>query len=232
VTGDPIARFLQEMNSRATALGLANTHFTNVHGDDTPDHYSTARDLLRLTVEAMKQPDFARIVAVKTTTRQTIDGKHQFPMRNTNELLFQRDGVHGVKTGTTDACGQCLVTAQWTPTGRVVAVVLGAQDRFVDTTILLDWTNSAYRWVQLGPGSTLPGLQATLNRWGVAVRSQQTVVLQAWEAPSLQYRLYLDRAQGNADMPRGEIVFSTAAREVLRLPVYPAAGSATPVPKP
>lgn len=218
--GDPIARFVQEMNDRAAKLGLANTHFINPHGDDAPGQYSSARDLMRIADEAMKRPDFARIAATKTATRQTIDAAHVFQMRNTNELLFLREGVHGVKTGTTDGCGQCLVTAQWGPGGRLLAVVLGSADRVADTTILLDWTNASYRWFTLGEGGDLPGLNAALARWGVAFRERRVVVVQAWEAPSLRYRLLLNRDLGSPDQPRGEVAFVTGTREVLRLPVY------------
>jgi len=142
--GDPIARFMDEMNARALQIGATNSHFINPHGDDTPGQYSTARDLLRIADEALKRPDFARVVATPTITVKTVDGTRSFALRNTNELLFSRPGIHGVKTGTTPECGYCLVAAQWRASGRVIAVVLGATDHVTDTTILLDWVNAAY----------------------------------------------------------------------------------------
>lgn len=228
--GDPIARFMQEMNDRVAKMGLQNTHFINPHGDDAPGQYSSARDLLRIADEALKRPDFARIVATKTATRQTVDGQHVFTMRNTNDLLFVREGVHGVKTGTTDGCGECLVTAQWGPGGRIISVVLGATDRNADTTILLDWTNASYRWLTLGQGGDLAGLNAALARWGVAFHDRRAIVLQTWEAPSLRYRLLLERGIGNPGEPRGEVVFLTTTREALRLPVYAVERTNSPAP--
>jgi D-alanyl-D-alanine carboxypeptidase (penicillin-binding protein 5/6) len=142
--GDPIARFMDEMNARAIQIGATNSHFVNPHGDDAPGQYSTARDLLRIADEALKRPDFARVVATPTITVKTVDGARSFALRNTNELLFSRPGIHGVKTGTTPECGYCLVAAQWRASGRVIAVVLGAADRVADATILLDWVNAAY----------------------------------------------------------------------------------------
>ncbi|HEY8597290.1 MAG TPA: D-alanyl-D-alanine carboxypeptidase [Thermomicrobiales bacterium] len=220
--GDPVARFMQEMNDRVAKMGLQNTHFINPHGDDAPGHYSSARDLLRIADEALKRPDFARIVETKTATRQTVDGQHVFALKNTNDLLFARAGIHGVKTGTTEGCGQCLVAAQWGPGGRIISVVLGATDRSADTTILLDWTNASYRWFTLGQGGDLAGLNAALARWGVTFHDRRVIVLQAWEAPSLRYRLLLERGLGKPGEPRGEVVFLTTTREVLRLPVYAA----------
>ena len=228
--GDPSARFMQEMNDRVAKMGLQNTHFINSHGDDVPGQYSSARDLLRIADEALKRPDFARIAATKTATRQTADGQHVFPLKNTNDLLFARDGVHGVKTGTTDGCGQCLITAQWGPGGRIISVVLGATDRNADTTILLDWTNASYRWFTLGQGGDLAGVNAALARWGVTFHDRRALVLQAWEAPSLRYRLLLERGLGNAGEQRGEVVFMTTTREVLRLPIYAAERMEKPAP--
>jgi len=142
--GDPIARFMAELNARAIGIGATNSHFVNPHGDDAPGQYSTARDLLRIADEALKRPDFARVVATPTITVKTVDGTRSFALRNTNELLFSRPGIHGVKTGTTPECGYCLVAAQWRASGRIIAVVLGATDRVADATILLDWVNAAY----------------------------------------------------------------------------------------
>jgi hypothetical protein len=64
-----------------------------------------------------------------------------------------------------------------------------------------------------------------LDRWGVEFHGNQVVVLQSWEAPSLRYRLLLGAGAGK-DGERGQVVFSTATRQVLSLPVY-----AKPAPK-
>jgi len=229
-SGDPIARFMGEMNARAALLGLANSHFVNPHGDDAPGQYSSARDLLRLADEALKRPDFARVVATPAITVRTADGARSFALRNTNELLFTRPGIHGVKTGTTPECGECLVAAQWGPGGRIIAVVLGAADRVADTASLLDWTNASYRWLTLGQGSDLAGLNAALARWNVGFRDKRAVVLQTWEAPTVRYYLLLDGTSGARDEPRGQVVFIAGVREVLRLPVYALAPIGSPAP--
>ena len=215
--GDPLARFVQEMNARVARLGLPNTHFVNPDGGDAPGQLSSARDLLRIADEAMKRPEFVKIVATQTATRQTVDGSRVYELSNSNQLLFQRPGVHGVKTGTTDACGQCLVTAQWGVGGRIMAVVLGSTDRYADTALLLDWVNAAYQWVPVGQGNDLPGLAAALNRWQVGFRESKLLVLQAWEVPSLRYQLLLEPGNGDA---RGRVVFMAGMREVASLPVY------------
>lgn len=216
--GDPLARFMQEMNARAARLGLTNTHFVNPDGNDAEGHFSSARDLLKLASTDLKNPVFARIVGTQQATRTSVDASKTFALTNTNGLLGQRPGVHGVKTGTTDNAGQCLVTAQWTAHGRIITVVLGSTDRYADTVALLDYANAAYRWVALGQGAELPGLGPGLGRWGVAFRERRIIVLPAWEAMTLRYRLLLGPGDGAA--ARGKVVFLTGTREVLTLPVY------------
>ncbi len=217
-TGDPLARFMQEMNARVAKLKLPNTHFVNPDGGDAPGQYSSARDLLQIANAALQRPEFATIVATKTATRQTVNGSRAFNLENSNQLLFQRAGIHGVKTGTTDGCGQCLVAAQWGVGGRIMAVVLGSTDRYADATILLDWVNAAYRWVPVGQGAELPGLASALDRWQVTFRDRKLVVLQAWEVPALRYQLLLEPS--TTGDTRGQVVFLARTREVARVPVY------------
>ena len=52
--GGTVEGFAQLMNDKARKLGLTGTHFENPHGLDSPEHYSTARDLALLTAYAMK----------------------------------------------------------------------------------------------------------------------------------------------------------------------------------
>lgn len=219
--GDPVARFVDEMNARAAQLGATHTHFTTPDGYDAPGQYSTARDLLLIANQAMRNPLFAQIVATKQATRTTIDGRKTFALTNTNDLLGQRPGVHGIKTGTTDAAGECLVAAQWTANGRIISVVLGSANRYTDTIALLDYANNAFRWVPLGQGAEPAGLAPALQRWGVEFHERRVVVLPAWEVDALRYVLLLEPAGTNTPgSVRGKVSFLVGSREVLNLPVY------------
>ena len=95
--------FVDLMNQRAAELGLTSTHFANPHGLDAPDHYSSAEDLWRLAELAMANPAFRTMVA---TQSHEAAGRQLF---NINELLGLYPGADGIKTGTSDAAGQCLV---------------------------------------------------------------------------------------------------------------------------
>jgi len=74
-----------------------------------------------------------------------VPGGHRSPrtVSNSNRLLRSDPTVVGVKTGTTSAAGQCLVTAASRGGRQVVSVVLGATDRYAATSALLDRTPAA-----------------------------------------------------------------------------------------
>ena len=68
VSGD-IPTFVELMNQRAQELGMAGTHFVNPHGLHNADHYSTARDIYRMSKQAMTHATFREIVS---TGRYTV----------------------------------------------------------------------------------------------------------------------------------------------------------------
>ncbi|MFH1896103.1 MAG: serine hydrolase [bacterium] len=111
---------VKAMNANAAALGLKATHFQNTVGNDAIDNYSTAEDLFLLTQNFMKNPVLRKIAG----------STYFWGLRNTNELLFDLEGVTGVKTGYTPGAGECLVTT-WADRGReFIGVVLGSSSRF------------------------------------------------------------------------------------------------------
>lgn len=138
--------FIQTMNKKALELGLKNTNFVNPVGLDGEAQRSTARDMVLLSSVAMKNPEFAKIVATKKTTVETVDGKYIYPLTNINELLGKVDGVLGVKTGWTEGARENLVTYVERDDKRIILAVLGSQDRFGETKELIDWIYSNYKW--------------------------------------------------------------------------------------
>lgn len=131
-----IEAFAGLMNAKAAELGLTNTHFTNPHGLDDPDHYTTARDLARLAAYALENPRFREIVS---TYRHTISiGDETRYLLNHNKMLKQYDGAIGVKTGYTRVSGRCLVSAAERDGVTLVAVTLNAPDDWNDHRAMLD----------------------------------------------------------------------------------------------
>ncbi len=130
--------FVDNMNLQACLLGCANTHFENTNGLPAENHYSSAYDLALMTRAAMQEPEFARIVQTQKHTVQWQDGR-KLLVHNTNRLLREYPGAIGVKTGTTNEAGQCLIAVAEKAGNRVVVVVLKSRNRFYDATVLLDY---------------------------------------------------------------------------------------------
>ncbi len=127
-----VAAFVAKMNARAIALGLANTHFANPCGFDASDHYSSARDLARVTHTALAHPEFAAIVAKPEAAIATTDGKRQYRFRNRNALIGNYAPAIGVKTGYTAKAGTCLIALAREGDADVLLVMLNAKRRWWD----------------------------------------------------------------------------------------------------
>lgn len=134
--GGTVEGFAAMMNEKAAELGLENTHFTNPHGLDNEQHFTTARDLAKLAAHALSDPRFREIVS---TYRHSISvGDDTRFLLNHNKLLKLYDGAIGVKTGYTRRSGRCLVSAAERNGVRLVAVTLDAPDDWNDHRALLD----------------------------------------------------------------------------------------------
>jgi serine-type D-Ala-D-Ala carboxypeptidase (penicillin-binding protein 5/6) len=123
-------RFVEMMNKRASELGLSNTHFQNAAGHDHENNYSTAKDIIVLTLKALKSPFFASTVSTASKKISTIDGKCTFQLKTTNNLIGRFAGVKGIKTGFTSNAGKCLVTLAGRNGTNVLLVLLNAPERW------------------------------------------------------------------------------------------------------
>ncbi|MGQ0634910.1 MAG: D-alanyl-D-alanine carboxypeptidase family protein [Planctomycetaceae bacterium] len=127
-TDDPVARFVAEMNREARRLELSATRYLNPNGLPQKGHVSSARDLVRLTVEARKLPLFREIVATRRHEAEATSREgnvRKLSWKTTNRLLAI-EGYDGVKTGYTRGAGSCLVSSGQRGGDEVVVVVLGA----------------------------------------------------------------------------------------------------------
>ncbi len=142
--GGSIEGFSSMMNEKAESLGLKDTHFDNPHGLDSQEHYTTAYDLAMITMEAMKDPTFSRIVATKRKTVPLNSGEGARLLINHNKLLSSYKGAVGVKTGFTKKSGRCLVSAADADGVKLICVTLNAPNDWQDHGALLDLGRSIY----------------------------------------------------------------------------------------
>lgn len=100
--------FSAMMNRKAASLGMRNSRFLNPNGLTLPGQQSTARDMAIAARAAYRSPLLRSIVATKSMTFRYPDGRVKL-LENTNRILKAVPYCNGMKTGTTDLAGRCLV---------------------------------------------------------------------------------------------------------------------------
>lgn len=138
-------KFVDLMNERAEALGLSGTTFKNSTGLDEDSHLSNVEDLTKLSRYALLNDDFSKIVATDSRIITSKEGIRHY-LTNSNKLMGGEHNIKGVKTGYTDEAGECLITLAQKDNREILAVVLGSEDRFSETSELLKWSFDSYKW--------------------------------------------------------------------------------------
>jgi serine-type D-Ala-D-Ala carboxypeptidase (penicillin-binding protein 5/6) len=104
--------FVAKMNAAASAMGLTSAHFTSFDGMPYPtEHstYATPADLVRFGEQAMRNPLFRRIIAQRSYSVAATPLHHSYLWQTTNGLLGSYRGTLGIKTGNTNAAGNCFL---------------------------------------------------------------------------------------------------------------------------
>ncbi|MDA9258629.1 D-alanyl-D-alanine carboxypeptidase [Gammaproteobacteria bacterium] len=114
--------FVDFMNAYASEMGLTNSLFQNSTGFSDPNHFTSAKDLAKLTQALIN--NFPDHYATYKEKEFTFSGIRQL---NRNKLLWRDDSVDGVKTGHTDSAGFCLISSAQRNDMRLIAVVAGSE---------------------------------------------------------------------------------------------------------
>ncbi len=137
--------FVAAMNARAKDLGMANTHFADSSGL-SPQSVSSAQDVVTLAEYLFEQyPLFREIISLPTYQLRV--NNQFYTIANTNKLLGQ-DNIIGGKTGFTQEAKGCMMVVQQSlqESHYIISVVLGSQDRFLETKHIIEWASQAYTW--------------------------------------------------------------------------------------
>ncbi len=231
-SGDPKARFIQEMNALAASIGLQNTHFVNAEGLYADDHYSTARDLATMADLLLQNELLAKIVSTSEITVTSLLG-NSYTLQNTNRLLSEQ-GYTGMKTGTLPESGACLVAAKTGSAGTsIVTVVLGSEiafsedgiqdpetdQRFDDARTIFAAAESDYEWIAPSSDSTLPGLDEELAVWEVELEDADPMVVREGQLETLRYVLRLGPPVA-PNQQAGEVLLYDGAALIETRPVF------------
>lgn len=176
-----IEAFAERMNERAAEMGLKNTHFTNPHGLNDPEHYTTAAELARITAGAMENETFRKIVSTKQKVIRTANGTEARTLSNHNRLLRSYEDCIGVKTGFTKISGRCLVSAAERDGMLLIAVTLDAPNDWNDHSRMLDFGFSCYEGRILddcvGLSLEVPVICGEKESVSISARSSPTVIV-------------------------------------------------------
>ena len=131
--------FVDQMNQKAKALGMASSHFVNPCGRYHLQHYSTAGDLSRLIFYIWQNDFFREIVKTNQGNICDVTGDYCYQIYSTNELLGTFPGILGIKTGWTPEAGECFISFWEKNNRRLISIILNSENRFLDTQNLLAW---------------------------------------------------------------------------------------------
>jgi D-alanyl-D-alanine carboxypeptidase (penicillin-binding protein 5/6) len=146
-----VEKFSVRMNQKAKDLGLVDSKFCTPSGLEIEgkECYSSAYDIARIAVEALKYDEIWRIMNLPSgTTITSIEGKYTHNILNTNALLGEDPSLVGTKTGFTPKAGYCLLAVSESPNRkhRIVSVVLDDPYRWGSIKDMANWVFSSYEW--------------------------------------------------------------------------------------
>jgi serine-type D-Ala-D-Ala carboxypeptidase (penicillin-binding protein 5/6) len=170
--------FVALMNSRARQLGLRHTRYANAIGLDDPGNYSSAEDLVKLTLILRRNAFFRQVTDLPRATLKS--GAHPRTILNRNLLVRSVPEVNGVKTGHTASAGYILVASASKADVTVISVVLdepteGARD--ADSLALLRYGLRRYhRFAPVRKGQGFASVKLAHRDERAQLVAAQTVV--------------------------------------------------------
>ncbi|MGN0948436.1 D-alanyl-D-alanine carboxypeptidase family protein [uncultured Megasphaera sp.] len=147
--GGSVAGYAAKMNQEAVKMGATHSNFVNPNGLTAAHHHTTAIDMARMAAYGMKNfPEFRYIVGLKSYDVKYLDGRAPKHVTTTNHFLTSGyPGANGVKTGFTNAAGDCLVASATRDGHTLVVALFNDDDRWTDAPAIL---NYGFRRLQMG----------------------------------------------------------------------------------
>jgi D-alanyl-D-alanine carboxypeptidase (penicillin-binding protein 5/6) len=219
--------FVALMNERAAQLGMNGTHFVNCHGLDSPDHYTTARDVAVMSRELLKHRDIRKYSTVWLDALR--DGT--FQLANTNRLVRYYDGCTGLKTGTTSKAGSCVAASAERDGMELIAVVMRASntdDRYESARKMLDYGFAGYASMVVRPDEVLlpvPILLGRKNDVQPVLEREETVIFEKHKKPLITKTVVLAedvQAPVQKGQELGEIILECEGAVLARVPIVAA----------
>ena len=156
--GGSVEKFCTMMNEKAKEIGCSDTVFETPNGLDKGNHHSTAEDMSKIGVYALKNQKLMEIMNTRNYTFKS--SKTTYSFVNKDRLLSEYEGAIGMKTGFTGKAGHCFVGAANRGNITLVSVVLasgwgtaGKSRKWIDTKALLNYGFNNYKKYSIIDGS-------------------------------------------------------------------------------
>ncbi len=231
-----VEAFVAMMNEEAAALGCTNTHFANTHGLHDENHYTTARDLVLIATEALKNETFRTITSTVTHTVPATNLSEERELFTTNLLetpntQYYYEYAAGVKTGFTTPAGRCLISTAQRPDSdlHLLSVVCGASDveledgsietqSFTETRDLFEWgfDNFAFATVlEANPVTEVPVFMSAGSDAAVVAASEAITAVMpiGYDEAQVELDIQLTSPQGvQAPVYEGDVLGTVTVR--------------------
>lgn len=140
-----VSAFVGEMNAYVKELGCKNTYFANPHGlddssipgyDGGTQNRTTAMDMYLISKAALQNEHIKKISSKYGKTMPATNESDVRYLYNTNPLLnsysyYYYEGAVGLKTGTTDKAGCCLISSATKNGYTYISIAMKGNDQYV-----------------------------------------------------------------------------------------------------
>lgn len=185
--------FAHLMNKKAFLLGASQTHFENSSGLPSREHVSTVYDLALMGRYALAIPEIAELVGARQIEFKHPGYQKPLVLHNTNSLLESYPGANGIKTGTTNAAGKCLVASAERNGRQLIAVALNAANRHSDCARLLDYGfNQSRSLTVLSKQETFKEIPSDEGQLIPIVPERDVLLWVGEETPNIEKRVDID----------------------------------------
>ena len=137
--------FAEMMNEKAGEIGMTNSNFDNASGINSPDNYSTVRDIALMSKYLIKNyPEYYKIYSEKEFTWDRTGGE-PIKQGNRNGLLYKNLGADGIKTGYLAVEKYSLASTIKRESRRLISVGSGFQTKKLRTNESIKLLNWGFR---------------------------------------------------------------------------------------
>lgn len=190
--------FVTLMNKKAEELGMKDYKFVNSSGlnnsdllgkypagSETEENVMTARDMATLAFRLLN--DFPEVLETSSQSKLTFRDGEEYPNFNwmLPGLIYEYQGVDGLKTGSTDFAGYCFTATAERNGQRYISVVMKSTSkdaRFTDTRKILDYAFSNFSSEEILKAGYVPKKYGTID---VSKGKEKTVNVETSEAVQL-----------------------------------------------